>query len=81
MGGKFITDKSGLVTFSLSEFNLKKQISWVFHVDDLSESSSTYGMTIGQDFLGELDILLHCHMGYRHYTNTSNSGKQALTFY
>jgi ribosomal protein S26 len=35
--------------FSLPEFNLKKQIctSWAFHVDDRSESSSTYDMIIG----------------------------------
>jgi hypothetical protein len=36
-----------LVTFSLQEFNLKKQISWEFHVDDRSVSSSTYDMIIG----------------------------------
>jgi hypothetical protein len=38
-----------LVTFSLQEFNLKNQMcsSWAFHVDDLSESSSTYDMIIG----------------------------------
>jgi Aspartyl protease len=59
MGGQFITDKTGLVTFSLPEFNLKKQISWVFHVDDRSESSSTYDMIIGQDLLGELGIILN----------------------
>jgi hypothetical protein len=37
------------VTFSLPEFNLKKQMcsSWPFHVDDRSESSSTYDMIIG----------------------------------
>jgi hypothetical protein len=33
------------VTFP--EFNLKKQISWEFHVDDHSKSSSTYDMIIG----------------------------------
>ena len=59
MGGQFTTDKSGLVTFSLPEFNLRKQISWVFHVDDRSESSSTYDMIIGQDLLGELGIILN----------------------
>jgi Aspartyl protease len=59
MGGQFITDKTGLVTFSLPEFNLKKQISWVFHVDDRSESSSTYDMIIGRDLLGELGIILN----------------------
>jgi hypothetical protein len=49
MGGKFTTTKTGFVTFSLPEFNLKKLIcsSWVFHVDDRSESSSTYDMIIG----------------------------------
>jgi hypothetical protein len=48
MGGKFTTNKTGFVTFSLPEFNLKKQMrsSWAFHVDDRSESSSTYDMII-----------------------------------
>ena len=59
MGGQFTTDKSGLVTFSLPEFNLRKQISWVFHVDDRSESSSTSDMIIGRDLLGELGIILN----------------------
>jgi hypothetical protein len=50
-----------LVTFSLPEFNLRKQIrsSWAFHVDDRSESSSTYDMIMGQDFLGELGIIMN----------------------
>jgi hypothetical protein len=47
------------VTFSLPEFNLKKQIYWAFHVDDRSKSSSTYDMIMGQDFLGELDIIMN----------------------
>jgi hypothetical protein len=49
-----------LVTFSLPEFNLKKQMcsSWIFHVDDRSESSSTYDMIMGQDLLGELGIII-----------------------
>jgi hypothetical protein len=50
MGGKFTTTKTGFVTFSLPEFNLKKQMSsssWAFHVDDRSESSNTYDMIIG----------------------------------
>jgi hypothetical protein len=49
MGGKFTTNKTGFVTFSLPEFNLMKQIcsSWEFHVDDRSESSSTYDMVYG----------------------------------
>jgi hypothetical protein len=49
MGGKFTTIKTGFVTFSLPEFNLKKQMcsSWAFHVDDRSESSSTYDIIIG----------------------------------
>ena len=47
------------MTFSLSEFNLKKQICWVFHVDDRSKASSTYDMIIGRDLLGELGIILN----------------------
>jgi hypothetical protein len=51
MGGKFTTAKTGnmIVTFSLLEFNIKKEIcnSWEFHVDDRSESSSTYDMIMG----------------------------------
>jgi hypothetical protein len=63
MGGKFTTNKTWFVTFSLPEFNLKKQIytSWAFHVDDRSGSSSTYDMIIGQgrDLLGELGIIMN----------------------
>jgi hypothetical protein len=49
------------VTFSLPEFNVKKQIcsSWEFHVDDRSESSRTYDMIIGRDLLGELGIIIN----------------------
>jgi hypothetical protein len=47
MGGKFTTTKTGFVTFSIPEFNFKKQISWAFHVDDRSESSITYDIIIG----------------------------------
>jgi hypothetical protein len=48
MGGKFTTNKTGFVTFSLPEFNLKKQMYyfWSFHIDDRSEPSSTYDMII-----------------------------------
>ena len=59
MGGQFTTDKTGLVTFSLPEFNLKKQVTWRFHVDDRSKSSNTYDMIIGQGLLGELGIILN----------------------
>jgi hypothetical protein len=40
-----------LVTFSLPEFNLKKQIcsSYEFHVDDRFESSGTYDMIVGNE--------------------------------
>jgi hypothetical protein len=49
------------VTFSLPEFNLKKQMctSCAFHVDDRSESSSTYDMIMGQDLLGESGIIMN----------------------
>jgi hypothetical protein len=49
------------VTFSLPEFKLKKYISWVFHIHDRSESSSTYDMIIGlgRDLLGELGIIIN----------------------
>jgi hypothetical protein len=49
------------LTFSLPEFNLKKQMcySLAFHVDDRSESSSTYDMIMGRDFLGELGIIMN----------------------
>jgi hypothetical protein len=52
-----------LVTFSLPEFNLKKQMfsSWAFHVDDLSESSSIYDTIIikGRDLLGQSNIIMN----------------------
>jgi hypothetical protein len=49
MGGKFTTTKTGFVKVSLPEFSLKKQMcsSWAFHVDDRSDSSSTYDTIIG----------------------------------
>jgi hypothetical protein len=47
MDGKFTTNKTGFVTFSPPDFNLKKQISWAFHVDDRSESSSKDDMIMG----------------------------------
>jgi hypothetical protein len=59
MGGQFANDKTGLVSFSRPQFNLKKQISCVFHVDDRSKTSSTYDMINGQDLLGELGIVLN----------------------
>jgi hypothetical protein len=65
-----------LVTFSLPEFNLKKQISWEFHVDDRSESSSTYDMIMGRYLLGELGIIMNFNdhtvtwdTDNRHYSN------------
>jgi hypothetical protein len=33
--------------------------SWEFHVDDRSESSSTYDMIMGRDLLGELCIIMN----------------------
>jgi hypothetical protein len=50
-----------LVTISLPEFNLKKQMctSWAFYVDDCSESSSTYDMIMGQDLLGESGTIMN----------------------
>jgi hypothetical protein len=50
-----------LVTFSLPEFNLKKQICYTsaFHVDFRYGSSSTYEMIIGRDLLGELGIIMN----------------------
>jgi hypothetical protein len=61
MGGKCTTIKTGFVTFSLPEFNLKKQMctSCAFHVDDRSESLSTYDMIMGQDLLGESVIIMN----------------------
>jgi hypothetical protein len=35
-----------LVAFSIPEFNLKRQNSLAFHVDDRSESSRTYDMRL-----------------------------------
>jgi hypothetical protein len=60
MSGKFTTTKAVFVTFSFPAFNLKKQMcsSWAFHVDDRSESSSTYDMIMGQDLLGESGIIM-----------------------
>jgi hypothetical protein len=47
------------VTFSLPEFNLKKQISWLFHVNNRLKTASTYDMIIVRDLLGELGMILN----------------------
>jgi hypothetical protein len=59
MKGQFTTDYTGLVSFVLPEFNLKKQIAWEFHVDDQSKPWNTYEMIIGRDLLGKLGIMLN----------------------
>jgi hypothetical protein len=59
MNGPFRTDKTGIVTFLLSEINFKKQIPWKFHVDGGSKPSDTYGMIIARDFFGKLVITLN----------------------
>jgi hypothetical protein len=56
MDVQFTTKKTGLVTFLLAEFNLKKQITWEFHVDDQSQPSDTYGMIL---YLISIIKLLH----------------------
>jgi hypothetical protein len=52
-----------LATFLLPEFNFKKQMcsSWEVHMDDHSESSSTYDTIIdqGRVLLGELGIIMN----------------------
>jgi hypothetical protein len=52
-----------LVTFLLPKFNLNKQMysSWAFHVDDRSESSSTYNMIIvhERNLLKELGLIMN----------------------
>jgi hypothetical protein len=63
IGGNFTITTTGFVTFSLPEFNLKKQMwsSWAFHVDDRSESSSTmiWLLATNRDLLGELGIIMN----------------------
>jgi hypothetical protein len=38
---------------------IQKCSSWAFHVDDRSESSSTYDIILGRDLLGELGIIMN----------------------
>jgi hypothetical protein len=48
------------VTFSFPVQPQEKVCSsWAFHVDDRSESSSTYDMIMGRDLLGELGIIMN----------------------
>jgi hypothetical protein len=63
MDGKFTTNKTKLClwNFHPQSSTSRNKISWEFHVDDLSESSSTYDMIIdqGKDLLGELGIIMN----------------------
>jgi hypothetical protein len=63
-----ITTTNMLVTFSLQEFNLKKQICscWEFHEGNSPESSNANDMLIGRYILGELGII----MNFNHHTVT-----------
>jgi hypothetical protein len=47
------------VLFSFSKFNLKKEISYLFHLDDRSRTSNTFDMILGQDILEESDKILN----------------------
>jgi xylose isomerase len=58
------------VTFSLPGFNLRKQISWEFHSDDRSESSSTYDMIIGNQPRSPWRIRGSIIMNFNDYTVT-----------
>lgn len=58
MAGHFTNSETGFVTL-IPEFNLSKQIDWIFHVDDRSQSSSTNDMIIGQDLLGKSGIIFN----------------------
>jgi hypothetical protein len=40
-------------------FQPQETISWAFYVYDRSESSSTYHMIMGRDFLGESGIIMN----------------------
>jgi hypothetical protein len=59
MGHKFTTTKTGFVTYLPPVFNLKNQISWAFHVDDRSESSSTYDMIVGNQPRSPWSIIMN----------------------
>ena len=58
-GGQLITDKTGLLTFPLPEFNLKKPTTCVFHVYDQPKASSTYYMIIARNFHVESGMILN----------------------
>jgi hypothetical protein len=59
MIGQFTTNQNGLVIFSLPDFNLQGQISWLFHVYYQSKTSETYEKIIGQYFTGESGSILN----------------------
>jgi hypothetical protein len=62
MGGKFTTTK---LEYACDIFTPRVQpqekmcSSWSFHLDDRSESLSTYDMIMGRDLLGELGIIMN----------------------
>ena len=59
MGGKFSTTQKHQVEFSMPEFSTDKTITWIVHVDNRTDSTSTrYDMIIGSDLLIELGIML-----------------------
>ena len=57
LGGVYHTRKRGQVDLLLPEFSLNKQITWTFHVDEVTNPQlAQYDMIIGDDLMQELGI-------------------------
>ena len=57
MGGNFVTKRKALVDFRLPEFDPKKKVTYIVHVDERTDAkTSQFDMIIGMDLLTELGI-------------------------
>ena len=60
LGGTFTTNRKVLIDFSLPEFDTKKKISWICHVDEKTPyNQNNYDMIIGMDLQTELGLYVN----------------------
>jgi hypothetical protein len=77
------SERKALVDFCLSEFSLKKTITWSCRIDKITSPELTqYDITIGDDLIQELDIpLLYSKQVMTWKLERQQSGNDAMMWF
>ena len=67
--GKFNTNKTCRVTFSMPQFHKDRDITWTVCVDESPQPNQRYDMIIGRDLLHELGLILDFNEGKMTWDN------------